>query len=71
MLLLSAPAVRTVVCSLISHSLFPLRHFYKPMLVKGVNKLTAQVAVFFLSAFFHEVSLHTYIASAVYSSAVK
>uniref|UniRef100_A0A8C1S6Q3 O-acyltransferase n=1 Tax=Cyprinus carpio TaxID=7962 RepID=A0A8C1S6Q3_CYPCA len=31
-----------------------LRHFYKPMLVKGVNKLGAQLAVFFLSAFFHE-----------------
>ncbi|KAK3511846.1 hypothetical protein QTP70_025975, partial [Hemibagrus guttatus] len=32
-----------------------LRHFYKPMLRRGVNKLTAQIAVFFLSAFFHEV----------------
>ncbi|XP_051519078.1 diacylglycerol O-acyltransferase 1-like isoform X2 [Myxocyprinus asiaticus] len=31
-----------------------LRHFYKPMMVKGVNKLLAQTAVFFLSAFFHE-----------------
>ncbi|XP_052449048.1 diacylglycerol O-acyltransferase 1-like [Carassius gibelio] len=31
-----------------------LRHFYKPMLVKGVNKLAAQLAVFFMSAFFHE-----------------
>ncbi|TSO47180.1 Diacylglycerol O-acyltransferase 1 [Bagarius yarrelli] len=31
-----------------------LRHFYKPMLRRGVNKLTAQIAVFFLSAFFHE-----------------
>ncbi|KAI2653196.1 Diacylglycerol O-acyltransferase 1 [Labeo rohita] len=31
-----------------------LRHFYKPMLVKGVNKFAAQLAVFFLSAFFHE-----------------
>ncbi|XP_051526939.1 diacylglycerol O-acyltransferase 1a isoform X1 [Myxocyprinus asiaticus] len=31
-----------------------LRHFYKPMLLKGVNKLPAQIAVFFLSAFFHE-----------------
>uniref|UniRef100_A0A8C1NJ70 O-acyltransferase n=1 Tax=Cyprinus carpio TaxID=7962 RepID=A0A8C1NJ70_CYPCA len=31
-----------------------LRHFYKPMLVKGVNKFTAQLAVFFMSAFFHE-----------------
>ncbi|KTF77164.1 hypothetical protein cypCar_00040023 [Cyprinus carpio] len=29
-------------------------HFYKPMLVKGVNKFTAQLAVFFMSAFFHE-----------------
>ncbi|XP_055075788.2 diacylglycerol O-acyltransferase 1a [Misgurnus anguillicaudatus] len=31
-----------------------LRHFYKPMLMRGANKLTAQIAVFFLSAFFHE-----------------
>ncbi|XP_056336127.1 diacylglycerol O-acyltransferase 1a [Danio aesculapii] len=31
-----------------------LRHFYKPMLVRGANKLAAQIAVFFLSAFFHE-----------------
>lgn len=50
----------TVACSLISHSLFAPRHFYKPMLVKGVNKFAAQLAVFFLSAFFHEVSLHFY-----------
>uniref|UniRef100_A0A3B1IHZ1 O-acyltransferase n=1 Tax=Astyanax mexicanus TaxID=7994 RepID=A0A3B1IHZ1_ASTMX len=31
-----------------------LRHFYKPMLRKGVNKLAAQIAVFLVSAFFHE-----------------
>ncbi|XP_061109670.1 diacylglycerol O-acyltransferase 1a [Conger conger] len=31
-----------------------LRHFYKPMLKRGVRKWTAQIAVFFLSAFFHE-----------------
>ncbi|XP_057211138.1 diacylglycerol O-acyltransferase 1a [Triplophysa rosa] len=31
-----------------------LRHFYKPMMMRGVNKLAAQIAVFFLSAFFHE-----------------
>ncbi|XP_077447292.1 diacylglycerol O-acyltransferase 1a [Stigmatopora argus] len=31
-----------------------LRHFYKPMLRRGVNKLVAQSAVFLLSAFFHE-----------------
>ncbi|XP_036423425.1 diacylglycerol O-acyltransferase 1a [Colossoma macropomum] len=31
-----------------------LRHFYKPMLRRGVNKLAAQIAVFLLSAFFHE-----------------
>ncbi|XP_062414671.1 diacylglycerol O-acyltransferase 1a isoform X2 [Pungitius pungitius] len=31
-----------------------LRHFYKPMLRKGVNKLLAQTAVFLMSAFFHE-----------------
>ncbi|XP_033830935.1 diacylglycerol O-acyltransferase 1a [Periophthalmus magnuspinnatus] len=31
-----------------------LRHFYKPMLKKGVNKFLAQTAVFLVSAFFHE-----------------
>ncbi|KAL2080260.1 hypothetical protein ACEWY4_024053 [Coilia grayii] len=31
-----------------------LRHFYKPMLRRGVNKWLAQTAVFLLSAFFHE-----------------
>uniref|UniRef100_A0A4W6CBE0 O-acyltransferase n=1 Tax=Lates calcarifer TaxID=8187 RepID=A0A4W6CBE0_LATCA len=31
-----------------------LRHFYKPMLRKGVNKFLAQTAVFLVSAFFHE-----------------
>uniref|UniRef100_A0A8C9WSJ4 O-acyltransferase n=1 Tax=Sander lucioperca TaxID=283035 RepID=A0A8C9WSJ4_SANLU len=31
-----------------------LRHFYKPMLRKGVNKFLAQTAVFLMSAFFHE-----------------
>uniref|UniRef100_A0A8C4ZPC1 O-acyltransferase n=1 Tax=Gadus morhua TaxID=8049 RepID=A0A8C4ZPC1_GADMO len=31
-----------------------LRHFYKPMLRKGVNKFMAQTAVFLASAFFHE-----------------
>lgn len=31
-----------------------LRHFYKPMLKKGVNKFWAQTAVFLVSAFFHE-----------------
>ncbi|XP_028673929.1 diacylglycerol O-acyltransferase 1a [Erpetoichthys calabaricus] len=31
-----------------------IRHFYKPILKKGVNKWTAQTAVFFASAFFHE-----------------
>ncbi|XP_051926330.1 diacylglycerol O-acyltransferase 1a [Hippocampus zosterae] len=31
-----------------------LRHFYKPLLRRGVNKLVAQSAVFLLSAFFHE-----------------
>ncbi|KAK1785526.1 hypothetical protein P4O66_018888 [Electrophorus voltai] len=31
-----------------------LRHFYKPMLRRGVNKLAAQLAVFLVSAFFHE-----------------
>ncbi|XP_072364075.1 diacylglycerol O-acyltransferase 1-like [Scyliorhinus torazame] len=30
------------------------RHFYKPMLKRGVNKRMAQMAVFFASAFFHE-----------------
>ncbi|XP_068855185.1 diacylglycerol O-acyltransferase 1-like [Aphelocoma coerulescens] len=31
-----------------------LRHFYKPMLKRGVSKWTAQAAVFLASAFFHE-----------------
>lgn len=31
------------------------RHFYKPMLRKGVNKFLAQTAIFLMSAFFHEV----------------
>uniref|UniRef100_G3NJ21 O-acyltransferase n=1 Tax=Gasterosteus aculeatus aculeatus TaxID=481459 RepID=G3NJ21_GASAC len=31
-----------------------LRHFYKPMLRKGVNKFLAQTAIFLMSAFFHE-----------------
>uniref|UniRef100_A0A8C5PHS4 O-acyltransferase n=1 Tax=Leptobrachium leishanense TaxID=445787 RepID=A0A8C5PHS4_9ANUR len=31
-----------------------LRHFYKPMMRRGVSKWTAQTAVFFASAFFHE-----------------
>ncbi|XP_062342518.1 diacylglycerol O-acyltransferase 1a [Osmerus eperlanus] len=31
-----------------------LRHFYKPMMKRGANKLLAQTAVFLLSAFFHE-----------------
>lgn len=38
-----------------SVSLF-YRHFYKPMLRKGVNKFLAQTAVFLVSAFFHEVN---------------
>lgn len=38
-----------------SVSLF-CRHFYKPMLRKGVNKFLAQTAVFLASAFFHEVT---------------
>ncbi|XP_072572839.1 diacylglycerol O-acyltransferase 1-like isoform X1 [Paramormyrops kingsleyae] len=31
-----------------------LRHFYKPMLKKGVSKWMAQTAIFLVSAFFHE-----------------
>ncbi|XP_062320753.1 diacylglycerol O-acyltransferase 1b isoform X1 [Osmerus eperlanus] len=31
-----------------------LRHFYKPLLRKGVSKWASQSAVFFASAFFHE-----------------
>uniref|UniRef100_A0A3B4XD47 O-acyltransferase n=1 Tax=Seriola lalandi dorsalis TaxID=1841481 RepID=A0A3B4XD47_SERLL len=31
-----------------------LRHFYKPMLRRGINKFLAQTAVFLVSAFFHE-----------------
>ncbi|XP_077346628.1 diacylglycerol O-acyltransferase 1-like isoform X2 [Lithobates pipiens] len=30
------------------------RHFYKPMMRRGVSKWAAQTAVFFGSAFFHE-----------------
>ncbi|XP_046361762.1 diacylglycerol O-acyltransferase 1-like isoform X1 [Haliotis rufescens] len=33
------------------------RHLYKPMLRQGFNKLTGSVAVFFVSAFFHEYLL--------------
>lgn len=33
------------------------RHFYKPLLRRGFSKIVSQSAVFFLSAFFHEVSL--------------
>ena len=31
-----------------------VRHLYKPLLRRGFGRLTALVAVFFLSAFFHE-----------------
>lgn len=31
------------------------RHFYKPLLRRGAGKLLSQSAVFFASAFFHEV----------------
>lgn len=31
------------------------RHFYKPLLRRGFSKILSQSAVFFLSAFFHEV----------------
>ncbi|CAG10815.1 unnamed protein product, partial [Tetraodon nigroviridis] len=31
-----------------------LRHFYKPMLKRGIDKRLAQTAVFLVSAFFHE-----------------
>lgn len=31
------------------------RHFYKPMLKRGIDKRLAQTAVFLVSAFFHEV----------------
>ncbi|KAM4579930.1 diacylglycerol O-acyltransferase 1b isoform 2-T2 [Odontesthes bonariensis] len=31
-----------------------LRHFYKPLLRRGISKMVSQSAVFFLSAFFHE-----------------
>uniref|UniRef100_A0A8C7M9P0 O-acyltransferase n=1 Tax=Oncorhynchus kisutch TaxID=8019 RepID=A0A8C7M9P0_ONCKI len=31
-----------------------LRHFYKPIMRRGVNKWVAQTAVFLVSAFFHE-----------------
>uniref|UniRef100_A0A674E0U4 O-acyltransferase n=1 Tax=Salmo trutta TaxID=8032 RepID=A0A674E0U4_SALTR len=31
-----------------------LRHFYKPIMMRGANKWVAQTAVFLVSAFFHE-----------------
>uniref|UniRef100_A0A4W5MWN6 O-acyltransferase n=1 Tax=Hucho hucho TaxID=62062 RepID=A0A4W5MWN6_9TELE len=31
-----------------------LRHFYKPLMRRGVNKWVAQTAIFLVSAFFHE-----------------
>uniref|UniRef100_A0A8C7QP36 O-acyltransferase n=1 Tax=Oncorhynchus mykiss TaxID=8022 RepID=A0A8C7QP36_ONCMY len=31
-----------------------LRHFYKPLMGRGVNKWVAQTAIFLVSAFFHE-----------------
>ncbi|KAM9309266.1 diacylglycerol O-acyltransferase 1-like isoform 2-T2 [Pholidichthys leucotaenia] len=34
-----------------------LRHFYKPLLQRGFSKMFSQSAVFFLSAFFHELPL--------------
>uniref|UniRef100_F7BNI8 O-acyltransferase n=1 Tax=Xenopus tropicalis TaxID=8364 RepID=F7BNI8_XENTR len=34
-----------------------LRHFYKPMLRRGVSRWAAQAAVFLASAFFHEIPL--------------
>lgn len=41
----------------VQHLLFCLScsHFYKPLLRKGFGKMVSQSAVFFLSAFFHEV----------------
>ena len=39
------------------------RHFYKPLLRRGVSKMVSQSAVFFLSAFFHEVRRETEAAS--------
>lgn len=34
---------------------FSFRHLYKPLVKRGYSKLNASVAVFCLSAFFHEV----------------
>lgn len=34
-------------------------HFYKPLLRRGFSKMVSQSAVFFLSAFFHEVRAET------------
>ncbi|XP_071890552.1 LOW QUALITY PROTEIN: diacylglycerol O-acyltransferase 1 [Anas platyrhynchos] len=39
-----------------------LRHFYKPMLKRGVSKWTAQTAVFLASAFFHEIPLAWFVS---------
>lgn len=49
------PDIKRKTRSHLSVSLF-CRHFYKPMLRKGVNKFLAQTAVFLASAFFHEVT---------------
>ena len=35
--------------------LFIFRHLYKPLLKRGYSKMFASVAVFAMSAFFHEV----------------
>lgn len=51
----SHPDIKRKTRSHLSVSLF-CRHFYKPMLRKGVNKCLAQTAVFLASAFFHEVN---------------
>ena len=46
--------------SLSSPSFFPYtnRHIYNPLVSMGVGKLGAQIAVFLLSAAFHEVTCH-------------
>lgn len=46
--------------SLLSLSLSPYtnRHIYNPLVSMGVGKLGAQIAVFLLSAAFHEVTCH-------------
>ena len=39
----------------LSFNFFPFRHVYNPLIKSGYNKVAAQLIVFGMSAFFHEV----------------